>query len=198
MQDITAIADLIEPEARALGFDLVRVRWFGGDDPTLQVMAERPATGQLNVDDCAALSRRISDVFDTLEANGRDPIPDAYRLEVSSPGIDRPLTRIKDYAGWMGHDARVTLNDDAPAAGGRKTLAGPIIAVDDDTIVIADKKLGDTRFAFADVAQAKLLLTNRLIAASQPLSTDGVEDFDEVQDGAEDSDALTTDTAQED
>jgi ribosome maturation factor RimP len=187
MQDLDAITGLIEPEARALGFDLVRVRWFGGDDPTLQIMAERPATGQLNVDDCAALSRAISTVFDALEEAGRDPIPEAYRLEVSSPGIDRPLTRIKDYAGWIGHDARVTLNDDAPAAGGRKTLAGPIVAVDGDAIIITDKKLGDTRFAFADVAQAKLLLTDRLIRASQPISTDGVEDFEDIDDTNSDS-----------
>ena len=84
---------------------LVRVKMFGGkSDPTLQVMAERPDTRQLTIDDCAELSRRISDVLDA-----HDPIDEAYRLEVSSPGIDRPLTRLKDFADWAGHEARVTL-----------------------------------------------------------------------------------------
>lgn len=93
MADIALLTALIEPEAKALGFDLVRVKMFGGkSDPTLQIMAERPDTGQLTIDDCADLSRRISDVLDALEAEGKDPIEDAYRLEVSSPGIDRPLT----------------------------------------------------------------------------------------------------------
>lgn len=78
MADIAALTSLIEPEARALGFDLVRVKMFGGEgDRTLQVMAERPDTRQLNIDDCADLSRRISDRLDELEAAGRDPIPEA-------------------------------------------------------------------------------------------------------------------------
>ncbi|RYD96897.1 MAG: ribosome maturation factor, partial [Sphingomonadales bacterium] len=88
MADIAAITKLIEPEAEALGLKLVRVAFFGGkSDPTLQVMAERPDTRQLHISDCEALSRRISDKFDET-----DPIEEAYRLEVSSPGIDRPLT----------------------------------------------------------------------------------------------------------
>jgi ribosome maturation factor RimP len=87
MPDIDVLTGLIEPEAQALGFALVRVKLFGGEgDRTLQVMAERPDTRQLHIDDCAALSRRISDRFDVLEAEGRDPIDEAYRLEVSSPG----------------------------------------------------------------------------------------------------------------
>ena len=79
----------------------------GKTDPTLQVMAERPDTRQLTIDDCAALSRGISDIFDPLEEAGNDPIDGAYRLEVSSPGIDRPLTRARDYADWAGHEVRV-------------------------------------------------------------------------------------------
>ena len=78
-----AITKLIEPEAKALGFELVRVQFVAGaDEPTLQVTAERPETGQLNIDDCAELSRRISDKFDALEAEGKDPIDHAYRLEI--------------------------------------------------------------------------------------------------------------------
>ena len=89
MADLDALTAMIEPEASALGFDLVRVRLFGGgDDRTLQVMAERPDTRQLTIDDCSDLSRRISDRLDALEEAGKDPIEGAYRLEVSSPGID--------------------------------------------------------------------------------------------------------------
>jgi ribosome maturation factor RimP len=103
MADIDALIQLIEPEAKALGFDLVRVAMFGGkSDPTLQIMAERPDTRQLDLSDCEALSRRVSEVLDAS-----DPIEEAYRLEVSSPGIDRPLTRLKDYADWAGYDARL-------------------------------------------------------------------------------------------
>src|SRR3546814_11211343 len=86
MADIATLTELIEPEVKSLGFALVRVKLFGGaDDRTLQIMAERSETRQLTIDDCAALSRRISELFDEI-----DPIEEAYRLEVSSPGIDRP------------------------------------------------------------------------------------------------------------
>jgi ribosome maturation factor RimP len=181
--DIAAITDLVEPEARALGFDLVRVRWFGGgandsDGAILQIMAERPATGQLTIDDCAALSRRISEVFDGLEESGKDPIPEAYRLEVSSPGIDRPLTRLKDFADWTGHDARVTLTE---GVDGRKNLSGRIDSLDGDRVHMTDRKSGALAFAFADVADAKLVLTDRLIAATRPLDTTGADEIVETE-----------------
>ena len=182
MADIATIAELVEPEARALGFDLVRVRFFGGEDgATLQVMAERPDTGQLTIDDCSALSRRLSDLFDTMEADGRDPFDDAYRLEVSSPGIDRPLTRAKDFADWAGHEAKVTLNTGAPPMDGgdpRKNLNGIIGSVDGTVIHLADRKAGPLSFPFSDVVEAKLLLTDRLIAATRPLDTAGVDDIE--------------------
>src|ERR1700761_1554792 len=133
MADIAALTALIEPEAKALGFALVRVKFFGGKgDQTLQVMAERPDTRQLTIDDCADLSRRISDVLDEA-----DPIPDEYRLEVSSPGIDRPLTRLKDFADWQGHEARIVLT--APIDG-RKQLTGDLVGVSGDRITIDVKK----------------------------------------------------------
>src|SRR5215212_7203347 len=101
MTDTDVIARMIEPAVKELGFDLVRVAMIGGtSDPTLQVMAERPDTRQLSIDDCANLSRAISDIIDPLEEGGRDLIEGAYRLEVSSPGIDRPLTRPADFADW--------------------------------------------------------------------------------------------------
>lgn len=185
MIDLAALSALIEPEASALGFDLVRVRWFGaGDDgAVLQVMAERPATGQLTIDDCADLSRRISAVFDALEEAGKDPIPVAYRLEVSSPGIDRPLTRITDFANWTGHEARVTLTEGVAQgdSGARKNLSGRIESVEGDQITLTDRKSGRLSFAFADVADAKLLLTDALIAVTAPLSTAGVDEFEETE-----------------
>src|SRR4029453_14968732 len=89
-----AIARLIEPAVKELGFDLVRVAMIGGtSDPTLQVMAERPETRQLDLDDCQAISRKLSDLPDAEEAAGHDLIEGGYRLEVSSPGIARPPTR---------------------------------------------------------------------------------------------------------
>ena len=98
MADMDSLTAMIEAEARALGFDPVRVILFGKDDDrTLQIMAERPETRQLTVEDCAALSRAVSAQLDALEEAGKDPIEGAYRLEVSSPGIDRPLTRLKDF-----------------------------------------------------------------------------------------------------
>jgi len=176
MADIARLTQLIEPEATALGFDLVRVKMFGGkDDLTLQVMAERPETGQLTIDDCADLSRRISDKFDALEEQGTDPIENAYRLEVSSPGIDRPLTRLKDFADWTGHEARIHLT--APVDG-RKQLTGDLAGVDGDRITIDVRKHLPMTIGFDQVADAKLLITDKLIAATAPLSSDGAEEFE--------------------
>jgi ribosome maturation factor RimP len=185
MADIAALTQLIEPEAKALGFDLVRVRFFGGEEPTLQIMAERPETGQLTIDDCSALSHRISDMLDALEAEGRDPIEDAYRLEVSSPGIDRPLTRLKDFADWAGHDAKVTLAEGAAPADGsspRKNLVGRLAGVEGGMIALDDRKAGRLSFPLADVADAKLLLTDALIAASRPLDSSGADEFEPTDD----------------
>lgn len=193
MVDIALLTRLIEPEAKALGFDLVRVKMFGGkSDPTLQVMAERPETGQLTIDDCADLSRRISDRLDALEAEGRDPIEDAYRLEVSSPGIDRPLTRPQDYANWAGHEAKITLVEKID---NRKILTGDLVGIDgdpDDLRVTIDVR--GHRPMTVDLAQiqdAKLTITDRLIAATAPLSTEGADEFEEVD--ADHGDAADTD-----
>lgn len=176
MADIARLTALIEPEAQALGFALVRVKMFGGaGDLTLQVMAERPTTRQLTIDDCAALSRRISDVFDALEADGRDPIDEAYRLEVSSPGIDRPLTRLADFEDWKGHDARIHLT--APVDG-RKQLTGVLIGVSDGRIAIDVKKHAVMTITLDQVADAKLLFTDKLLAATQPLSMVGADEQD--------------------
>lgn len=176
--DIDALAALIAPEAEALGLALVRVAFFGGDsDPTLQVMAERPDTRQLTIDDCADLSRRISDQLDALEAEGRDPIPAAYRLEVSSPGIDRPLTRPADFADWAGHEARLSL---AEKRDGRQRFQGILQGIDaTGVITLTDKQGMDHHLPFAAVETAKLVLTDALIAATVPLSTQGADALEE-------------------
>ena len=189
MVDIARITKIVEPEAKALGFDLVRVRYFKGgeigpisehgEEHTLQVMAEDPATGQLLIEDCAALSRRISDAVDALEEAGDVLISDAYRLEVSSPGIDRPLTRLKDFVQWAGHEAKVQLT--APVEGNRKSLNGIIDGVEDEEVLLTDRKSGQVRFSFAEVEFAKLVLTDSLIAATRPLDTSGADEILEEQ-----------------
>ena len=167
LTDTAAIARLIEPAIAAEGFDLVRVAMTGGtSDPTLQVMAERPDTRQLTLGDCETLSRAIDPILEDA-----DPIEGGYRLEVSSPGIDRPLTRLKDYADWTGHEARLKL---AREVEGAKQISGTIDSLDGETIAIVTPK-GRREVAFADVASAKLLLTDKLIKATAPLSTDGAD-----------------------
>ncbi len=184
MADIARITEIVEPEAQALGFDLVRVRYFkggeiGDEEHTLQVMAERPNTGQLVIEDCAALSRRISDAFDVLEEAGTVLIEVAYRLEVSSPGIDRPLTRPKDFAAWAGHEAKVQLVN--PVEGNRKTLHGDLIGLEEGAVTLEDRKSGRISFPLADIVSAKLVLTDRLIAATRPLDTSGADHILEEQ-----------------
>lgn len=180
MADIARIIEVVEPEAKALGFDLVRVRLFGktevGDEEhTLQIMAERPETGQLVIADCAALSHRISDRIDALEEAGEVLIEDAYRLEVSSPGIDRPLTRLKDFADWVGHEARVSTSE---LVSGRKAFKGVLKGVEGEDILFADAKSGDVSIPFSMVDSAKLLLTDALISATVPLSSEGADDIE--------------------
>jgi len=183
--DIARLTQIIAPEVHALGFALVRVAVFGktevGDEEvTLQVMAEDPATGQLLLDECAALSHRISDALDAREDAGEVLIEEAYRLEVSSPGIDRPLTRLKDFADWAGHEAKVSLNQ--PIAndpwGNRKALQGVLAGIEGENILLDDKKSGRVAFAFPHVQAAKLVLTDRLIAATKPLDPRGADAFE--------------------
>ena len=172
MTDTTAIAALIEPAVKELGFDLVRVAMIGGKtDPTLQVMAERRDTRQLTIDDCADLSRKISDIIDPLEESGRELIEGAYRLEVSSPGIDRPLTRRTDFTDWAGHEARIKFAEPVDTA---KQVSGIIEGIEGDTIRVTTPK-GERMVDFANIASAKLLLTDKLINATAPLSTEGAD-----------------------
>jgi ribosome maturation factor RimP len=172
--DIAGLERLIEPEVKRLGYDLVRVMMIGGaSDPTLQVMAERPDTRQLDLGDCEIISRRLSELLDLA-----DPIEGSYRLEVSSPGIDRPLTRLKDYQDWKGFDARLTL---AEPHDGRKQFNGELRGLEGDLVLIRTKNDESHALPFSNIASAKLLLTDKLINATAPLSTEGADTIQTVE-----------------
>jgi ribosome maturation factor RimP len=172
LADIAALQQLIEPVVEAEGLALVRVKMTGGaGDPTLQAMAEDPATRQLTLDQCASLSRLLSDLLDA-----EDPIEHAYRLEVSSPGIDRPLTRLQDFEDWKGHQARIALIDPVQE---RKQLAGPLLGVERELIGVDVPGFGEMWVTLANVHSAKLVMTDALIAATAPLSAEGADAIEE-------------------
>ncbi|MEM6474926.1 MAG: ribosome maturation protein RimP [Pseudomonadota bacterium] len=178
MAELARLAELIEPEAAALGFELVRVKMMpseaGDGGEALQIMAEDPATGQLVIDQCAALSRRVSEMMDAREEAGEVLIEGAYHLEVSSPGIDRPLTRAKDFADWAGHEARISMTK---GFDGQRTYKGELLGIDGDTVAIKDSKTGEAHLPRDQIHAAKLVLTDALIAATKPLDVSGVDDI---------------------
>jgi ribosome maturation factor RimP len=149
------IAGLIEPLISDMGFDLVRIRVMGGKSPTLQIMAQRP-DGTIEVDDCAAISTAVSALLDV-----EDPISEAYTLEVSSPGIDRPLTRLADFDRWSGHEAKIETEE---LIDGRRRFKGQLAGTDGDEVLIAlddsDVTIG---LKFDWISDAKLVLTDDLI-----------------------------------
>ena len=158
MSEVSAkIVAMLEPTVSALGFELIRVTYGGGRKPTLQIMAERP-DGTMTVDDCAILSREVSALLDV-----EDPLSGEYLLEVSSPGIDRPLTRRKDFERWMGFDAKVEMNTQID---GRRRFRGKLLALDADDLTVETDE-GTIVLDLGDVSKAKLLLTDELMAAVQ-------------------------------
>jgi len=194
MADDIALTALIEPVVTAAGFALVRVNLSGGKNLVLQIMAEDPATGQMTLEQCATLSRKISALMDEA-----DPIEDAYRLEVSSPGIDRPLTRLADFATWAGHLARVELAEGVLMNGAeRKRFQGELAGVDADAVLLDAEGLGRISLGFANIAQAKLLLTDKLIAATVPLMAEDADEFDEFEDEEEAEETAAIETVRKD
>ena len=183
MADLDRLTEVIEPEAKALGFELVRVKMMpseaGDGGEALQIMAEDPATGQLVIEQCAALSRRVSDRMDALEEQGEVLIDGAYHLEVSSPGIDRPLTRAKDFADWAGHEAKVSM---AKGHDGQRNLRGILKGIEGDAVTIEDRKAGDVIVPRDQIHSAKLVGQDELIAATQPLDTSGADEIVETPD----------------
>lgn len=147
------LAGIIEPLIVSMGFELVRIRLMSGKSTTLQVMAERP-DGGIEVDDCAKISTAISAVLDV-----EDPIAGEYTLEVSSPGIDRPLTRLKDFDNWAGYEARLETSD---LIDGRKRFKGELRGVE-GTEVLIEIPEGIIGLEFDWLAEAKLVLTDELI-----------------------------------
>lgn len=151
------IERLIKPTLDDMGYDLVRVMLAGGKGPqTLQIMVERQDRTGMTVDHCADISRAVSALLDV-----EDPLPGAYDLEVSSPGIDRPLVRLDDYTRFAGFEARFDLS--APV-GGRKRYRGRIKGATGDRVVIETEE-GETDLPFGSIERAKLLLTDELLAA---------------------------------
>jgi ribosome maturation factor RimP len=154
--DTNRIAQTIEPSLAAMGYRLVRVVVTSGRRATLQVMAERSDDRAMTVDDCAQISHSISTILDVA-----DPIAGAYMLEISSPGIDRPLVRPEDYERFSGFEARIEL---ARPLDGRKRFRGRLLGTSQGKVRLA-MEAGVIELPFSDVARAKLLLTDELIAA---------------------------------
>ncbi len=158
MVDTNGIAQMIEPSLAAMGYRLVRVVVTSGRRATLQIMAERIDDAPMTVDDCALVSHSVSALLDVA-----DPIAGAYMLEISSPGIDRPLIRPEDYDRFSGFEAKIEL---AQPIGGRKRFRGRLIGTADGEVRLAGEA-GETRLPLAAVLRARLVITDDLIAASR-------------------------------
>ena len=144
---------ILEPAIEAAGYRLVRLRLMGGKTKTLQIMAERP-DGTMSVEDCAILSHALLDFIEQ-----EDPLEGDYELEVSSPGIDRPLTRLMDFARYAGHEAKVEL---AAPIDGRKRFRGLLLGLDGNQVAM-ESQGARISFPFRGIAEAKLVLTDKLI-----------------------------------
>jgi len=150
------IQNLIEPSVDDLGFDIVRVQVSGKNELLMQVMVEHKDGQGMTVDDCANVSRAISALLEV-----EDPIKDPYTLEVSSPGLDRPLVKLRDFERFQGHQVRVETN---VAQDGQKRFKGKLLGVEDKTVKILVDDL-EVILAYPDIRRAKLLLSDDVIAA---------------------------------
>lgn len=157
MDQAAEIERLIAPSVDAAGYDIVRVRFMGDKRPTLQIMAERKDRQPVTVDDCAGISRLVSAVLDV-----EDPVSGSYVLEVSSPGIDRPLVRIDDYARFAGFEARV---ETSHPINGRRRFRGRLKGVDAGNVLL-ELEGTEAEIPFAAIRRGALVLTDDLIAAS--------------------------------
>ena len=166
------MAAIVQPVIEDLGFELVRLRLMSGKRMTLQIMAERP-DGTIEVEDCAEISRTVSAVLDV-----EDPIAREYTLEVSSPGIARPLTRLTDFDRWGGHEAKLETTD---LIDGRRRFKG-ILCGTEKTEVLIEIDEGTIGLEFDWLSDAKLVLTDDLIRESLRRSKRefNAEDYDEV------------------
>lgn len=169
------LAGIVTPAIEGLGFELVRIRLMGGKIHTLQIMAERPEGG-IVVEDCATISTAVSAILDV-----EDPLEDEYVLEVSSPGIDRPLTRLKDFAMWEGYEARIETTE---LIDGRRRFRGTLAGTDGNEVLL-DIEEGTIGLQFDWLSDAKLILTDELIAEMlrqrKAAGTFDEADFDEIE-----------------
>ncbi len=159
--ELAKVEELIAPSVEAMGYVLVRLRFIGGKArPTLQVMAERQDGAEMNVDNCAEISRAISALLDV-----EDPIADSYLLEVSSPGIDRPLVKAADFERFAGQEVKLETRH---ALDGRKRFRGRLLGHEAGLVrlELADGSGTTAEIALADLAEAKLVLTDELIEAA--------------------------------
>jgi ribosome maturation factor RimP len=193
------IARIVEPVANDLGYSLVRIKMLQENGLTLQIMAE-DENGRFTITDCERLSKDVSPVLDV-----EDPIDREYHLEVSSPGIDRPLVRARDFATYIGHEAKIELSD---LLDGRKRFRGIIKAVDDEavTITLPDSPRDtdpDHRLPLVLLAEAKLVMTDALMNMAQadqqeyPIDADDEIETLEVPSDTDDTETDTADSAQE-
>jgi ribosome maturation factor RimP len=154
------VAGIVAPALAGMGYELVRIAILGRERPTVQIMADRADGSQISIDDCEAISRAMGAVIDVA-----DPIPGAWTLEVSSAGIDRPLTRVKDWNRFAGHLARAEL---AVPVNGRKRFSGIALGADDIAAHIRLDDGAEVALPLANIRRAKLVLTDALIAATAP------------------------------
>lgn len=158
MQTKHPLQDLLEPVITGLGYEVVRILTIGQKNPTLQIMIDRLDGKDITVEDCATVSRTISTVLDE-----KDPIKDQYSLEVSSPGLDRPLTKIEHFKRFSGYEARI---ETAVEVEKRKRFKGVLGNVDEQNRVHIDVDGTDYAIAFDDISKAKLILTDELLQAA--------------------------------
>ena len=158
MDRIRQVTELIEPTLHDMGFELVRVLMSGGQRPTLQIMVERGDQAPTTLDACAKVSHAVSALLDVA-----DPLPGAYRLEVTSPGLDRPLVRRADYERFAGLEAR--LETELPIEG-RRRFRGRLLGLAGDQVRLALPE-GEMSIPFDAIKKAKLVLTDELLAAAQ-------------------------------
>jgi len=163
------IAGMISPQLNNLGYDLVRVAVLGRERPTVQIMADRADGSQISVDDCERITHAVSAVLDV-----EDPLPGAWTLEVSSAGIDRPLTRVKDWVRFAGHQARVEM---LMPLEGRRRFTGIVLGADEAHARLRLDDGSDVLLPLDDVRRAKLLLTDALIAATIPTRSEADTDL---------------------
>ena len=156
MEITDRVEDIIAPVLGDMGYDIVRVRLSGGSRPNLQIMAERRDQMPMTVDDCAEISRMVSAMLDV-----EDPISDKYVLEVSSPGIDRPLVRPGDFERFAGFEAKVELRR---AIDGRRRFRGRLVGIDDG-VVRLETADGEATLPFEEIGTAKLVITDDMLAA---------------------------------